>query len=423
MKIAIIGAGFVGLTAAYKLKNSGYDVTVFEKEKIPGGLAVGFCKPNWEWSLENHYHHIFTSDTYIQNLAKEVGVRTLFKRPKSKSLVGEKIYPLDSPGDVLLFPKLALLERIRMGLVLAFLKFNPIWKPMEKISATDWLKKYMGERAYSLLWEPLLQAKFGKFKKEIPLSWFWARIKKRSSFLGYPVGGFQNLAEKIVEKTEEKGGKFYFNSPVKEITREKNKIKVSFLNGEDFFDKVIVTTPSSLFVKIVKKLPESYIKSLEKLKMLSALNLVLILKKPFFNDNTYWLNICNKEFPFLSIVEHTNFINPSHYINQHLIYIGNYLPIDHPYFKLSPEQLLKIYTPYLKKINPNFELCILNFELFSAPFAQPIISLNYSKIVPPFETPLENIYLANMQQVYPWDRGTNYAVEMGERIAKIVIKC
>lgn len=124
----------------------------------------------------------------------------------------------------------------------------------------------------------------------------------------------------------------------------------------------------------------------------------------------------------MAVVEHTNFMDKKYYNNEHIVYLGNYLPHDHPYMKMTKHELLKTYTPYLKKINPNFELCILNFELFKVPFAQPIIPLNYSKIIPPFETPLKNVYLANIQQVYPWDRGTNYAVELGEKVAKLITK-
>ena len=122
----------------------------------------------------------------------------------------------------------------------------------------------------------------------------------------------------------------------------------------------------------------------------------------------------------MAIVEHTNFMDKKYYNNERIVYLGNYLPNDHPYMQMSKHELLKTYTPYLKRINPNFELCILNFELFKVPFAQPIIPLNYSRIIPPFETPLKNVYLSNIQQVYPWDRGTNYAVELGEKVARLI---
>ena len=156
------------------------------------------------------------------------------------------------------------------------------------------------------------------------------------------------------------------------------------------------------------------------LKGLGAINLILRLKKPFLEDGTYWLNICDKKSPIMAIVEHTNFMDKKYYNNEHIVYLGNYLPHDHPYMKMQADELLRVYDPYLKKINKNYQLSILNYQLFTVPFAQPIIPLNYSKIIPPFETPMKNVYLANIQQVYPWDRGTNYAVELGEKVAKLI---
>ena len=124
----------------------------------------------------------------------------------------------------------------------------------------------------------------------------------------------------------------------------------------------------------------------------------------------------------MAVVEHTNFMDKKYYNNEHLVYIGNYVSQDHPYMKMDTNELLKIYSSYLRKINPNFQSSIINTQVFKAPFAQPIITTNYSKIIPPFETPLKNVFLANIQQVYPWDRGTNYAVQLGEKVAKLIDK-
>lgn len=420
MKIAVIGAGFTGLTAALELTKKDHKVTIFEKESLPGGLAMGFKQKDWDWHLEKHYHHLFTSDWAARNLAQEVEVKIFYKRPKTKSLIKDVFYSLDSAFDVLKFNQLSPVKRIRMGTVLAYLKITPFWQPMEKISTSSYLKKMMGDEPYKILWKPLLAAKFGEYKDKIPLSWFWARIKKRSAKLGYPEGGFQNLADSIKNKIENLGGKFYFKTEVKEIKTESDKIRISSLNNLniELFDKVIVTIPSSSFVKITPSLPNEYQQKLLNLKMLGALNLVLILKEPFLSDGTYWLNITNREFPFLAIVEHTNFVDQKYYNNQHIVYIGNYLPPGHPYMEMTAGELLAIYDPYLRKINPNYILNATAHTLFKDPFAQPVVTLDYSKKIPSYITPLKSVYLANMQQIYPWDRGTNYSVELGKKIAE-----
>ena len=191
-------------------------------------------------------------------------------------------------------------------------------------------------------------------------------------------------------------------------------------NGK--YDAVIVTLPSFFFLNIARDLPENYREQLMSLKGLGAINLVLRLKKPFLTDGTYWLSICEKNAPIMAIVEHTNFMDKVNYNGECIVYLGNYLPAGHPYFSMDKEQLLEEYTPFLKKINKDILKNIIGYEVFKVPFAQPIIPTNYSKKVPPFKTPIPNVLLANIQQVYPWDRGTNYAIELGKKVAEIMLK-
>lgn len=420
MKIAIVGAGFTGLSCAYELGKLGHKVTVFEKDPEPGGLAIGFKNKSWNWTLEKHYHHWFANDSSVLNLAREVNYKIEIKRPKTSVLMNNKIYQLDSPIHVLKFPLLELVDKLRMSLILALLKFNPIWKPLEKFKAHNFLVSFMGEKSYEMIWEPQMINKFGHYYKSISLAWFWARIRKRTSSLVYPEGGFLKFANHLVKVSEKKGVKFYFNTQVDEIKNGKEKTEILYNSHLEEFDKVVVTLPSFFFTKLIKNLPQEYLEKLLSLKGLGAINLVLRLNKSFLNEGTYWLSICEKNAPIMAIVEHTNFMNKKYYNNEHLVYLGNYLPSDHEYFKFNKGDLFKTYLPLLKKINPGFEKNLIGIEIFKVPFAQPIIPINYSQQIPDFKTPLLNVFLANIQQVYPWDRGTNYAVELGQKVAKYV---
>nr|MBI5455635.1 FAD-dependent oxidoreductase [Candidatus Levybacteria bacterium] len=427
MKIAIIGAGFTGLSAAFELVKKNHDVSVFEKDLKPGGLAIGYQGRGWEWSLEKHYHHWFTNDNSILNLAKEINYEIIINRPKTSVFIKNNIYQLDSPTTVLRFPLLSFFERLKMSTVIGLLKYDPFWKPLEKYKASVMLPKFMGKKSYEMIWKPLFINKFGSFADDVSLAWFWARIKKRTPSLAYPKGGFLNFATGLVEEIEKLGGKIYFNTEIPELSsKEKPQIKFRRVGNSKLkienFDAIIVTIPSFLFLKIATGLPREYKEALGKLKSLGATNLILRLNKPFFNDSTYWLSVCDKNAPVMAIVEHTNFMDKKNYNNEHLVYLGNYKSIDDDYFKMTKKQMLKKIDPYLKKINPEYKKSIINYELFKAPFAQPIIPVNYSKILPPFITPLNNVYLANIEQVYPWDRGTNYAVELGNKVAKLIIK-
>ena len=423
MKVGIIGAGFTGLAAAYRLASKGVAVTIFEKEIKPGGLAIGFKDKNWKWALEKHYHHLFTSDWAIRKLAKEIKHPILFKRPITSSLVGGKIYQLDSALSLLKFDRLSFLERIRTGAILAYFKFTPFWKNLEKVTAAKLLRKTMGKASWKILWDPLFSAKFGKEKNKISATWFWARIKKRSPKLGYPVGGFERLANNLSKQIIKLGGEIYYETTVSKIYSKNKKICVGLKDKKSFeFDKVICTLPTPFFLEVTRGLSPSYKKRLKQFRGLGAVNMVLSLKDKFLKDGTYWLSIHDSNFPFLAIVEHTNFVNPGFYGNDRLIYIGNYLEPSHEYFRKNEKELIEEFLPYLKRVNPFFKKSsIRKARLFKAPFAQPIIPLNYSKKMPQTETSIPGLYLVNIQQVYPWDRGTNYAVELGEKVAEEIL--
>lgn len=427
MKLGIIGAGFTGLSAAYELQKQGHTVTVIEKDAQPGGLAIGYKEKDWDWSLEKHYHHWFTNDNFVINLAKEIDHHVIIKRPKTSVFLNNHLYQLDSPLAILKFPKLPLLDKLRMSVVLAFLRFDPWWRPLEKINAISFLQKTMGKKAFSLLWEPQLRNKMGKYADEISLVWFWTRINKRTPSLAYPEGGFLAFAKHLAEVISKKKGTILYQTETLAITDNDNTTTVTVKNKsgnlrELTFDKVIVTLPSYLFLKITPQLPEDYKSRLVKLRGLGASNMVVRLTKQFMLDDTYWLSICEKNSPVMVVVEHTNLMDKKHYNNEHLIYIGNYLEAKSNEFSLDKKELLKKYDSILKKINPDYQEAIIDFEVFRAPFAQPIVPTNYSKLLPSFTTPLPHVFLANIEQVYPWDRGTNYAVELGQKIASIVTR-
>jgi protoporphyrinogen oxidase len=426
MKIGIIGAGFTGLSAGYDLQKKGHAVEIFEKDATPGGLAIGHKHSEWEWTLEHHYHHWFTNDDAVIGLAKEINHPVVVKRPKTSVFINKKIFQLDSPLKLLTFPKLSLIQRIRMASVFALLfKINPFWKLLENIRITTTLPKLIGKKSYQLIWEPQIKNKLGKYADQISLVWFWARIKKRTTSLAYPEKGFLPFAQTLTRKFKAMDGVIHFNTETIEITQKQKDVYIRIRkNGKistKKFDKVIVTLPTQIFTKITPDLPHEYLQNLAKLEGLAATNMVIRLKKQFLKDNTYWLSICKNNSEVMVIVEHTNFMHPKHYNNEHIIYIGNYMPITDKRYQESKEMLLKKYHSILFSINPKYKEHIIDYDLFRAPFAQPIVPANYSKKIPSSQTPLSNVLLANMQQVYPWDRGTNYAVELGRNIAKKII--
>ncbi len=408
-KIAIIGAGLTGLASAVRLVDQGYQVTVFEANENAGGLASGFKRPDWEWSLESFYHHIFTSDTEVINLAEKVGARVIFKKPLTSSFFHQREVQLDSPISLLKFSGISWWARLRMGLGLAILKVIPNGLFLEKYNAVDFLPGLLGKEGYQVIWEKLLKAKFGPFVKQVNMAWYWSRVAKRSQRLGYFEGGFQNLVEMSVKYLEAKGGKVLLKRKINKITQNNNGVLV---DGEKF-DKVVMTVPATIMKKMITgvEFPE--------IDYLWGQTLVLETTQKLMKS--YWLNILEENWPFLVMVEHTNFMNKARYGDKRLLYLGNYLPSGHPQLKMTKEQLLKLYSPFIKKINKNFKVReIQNIFLFREPYAQPVFPVNYSKKLPEMRSEINGVYLANMSMVYPFDRGTNYAVKMGREVAEMV---
>ncbi len=420
--VGIIGAGISGLAAAHDLRKAGAKVTLFEEQNHPGGLASGFQAKGWDWPLERFYHHIFTSDKAILQLASELDVRDdwFFPRPITAMWYGDRAYPFDSVLRFLQFPHLSWPAKIRMGLVLAYLRYTRNWRRLEQMKADAWLSKMMGPDAYNLLWRPLLVGKMGPYYQDVNLAWFWARIAKRSPALGYFRGGFQSFVDVLAQRVQALGGTLHTNRPVTAINRQSNGHLQVVSNGQTFtFDQVLATVSPRVFGKLCGDLPDSYRQKLQGLTSMGAIVVVLTLSHQITPDS-YWINLPKSAgFPFLAFVEHTNYIGAEHYGGDHIVYLGDYLEKEHPYFKMDDQALLDHFLPTLTRFNPDFDPAwVRHFWVFRERYAQPVPPVNYSQQIPALKTPLPGLYFASMSQVYPWDRGTNYAVAIGRLVAK-----
>jgi protoporphyrinogen oxidase len=431
-RIAIIGGGIAGLSAAYDLTRSTAhqaEVTVYEGSQQLGGLAAGFkgC-PEWEWPLEHFYHHLFTNDDDIIGLTKEIGLEHLLDvhRPTTVMHIQGENHPFDSPLRLLLFSKLSLINRLRMGVVLAYLKYHPRppWQAFDKIVADEWLARQMGKSGYEMVWRPMLQGKFGPYFDQVNLAWFWARIYKRTPRLAYYRGGFQSFVDGLAARVRAQGTTVETGVRVQGIHHMATGFRVEFADRPAAeFDKVISTVSPGLMERMAPDLPESYLGQLRKLVSIGAVVLTVALDRPLM-QGAYWVNLPKRDgFPFLALVEHTNMIDPSHYAGDHLLYLGDYLPPDHRFFDMSATELLAEFSPYLARINPAFQPSwVTGAWLHAAKYAQPVPPVGYAQMIPDIRTPLAGLYFASMSQVYPWDRGTNYAVEIGRRVAGMVLQ-
>ncbi len=426
MRIGIIGGGPAGLSAAYDLGRAGHQVTVFEAEPNVGGLASGFKAPHWAWTLEKFYHHWFASDAAILGLIKELGWSgdVLFPRPVTAMYHDGKFYAFDSALAVLRFPGISFADRLRCGTIAAYLRLTPRWQPLERITADEWLRKWLGTRAYESLWKPMLVGKFGEQNLPVVnMAWFWARIHARTPRLGTFRGGFQAFMDKLAGVITAQGTAMRLSTPVRGIKKSReHSLLIETAQGAENFDVVISTSSPALMARIAPDLPEDYAAKLRALKSLGAVVLVLALDRQL-TERIYWYNLPKDAgFPFLAMVEHTNYMSPEHYGGDHIIYCGDYLQPEHEYFRLSKEELLERFLPALQRFNSRFDRgWVKSSWVWKAAYAQPVPPVNHSHNIPSLRTPVPGLYFASMSQVYPWDRGTNFAVEIGRKVAKMAV--
>ncbi|MCS6827664.1 MAG: NAD(P)/FAD-dependent oxidoreductase [Caldilinea sp.] len=431
VRIAIVGGGVTGLTAAYDLTCATlarrFDVTLFESASYLGGLAAGFKgRPEWDWPLEHFYHHLFLSDRAILALLDEIGFRHALKtyRPNTAIHTQGRNYPLDSVSRVLRFPLIPFLDRLRMGLVIGYLRYHPArpWRRFDKIAADAWLRRWMGDRAYEAAWEFQLQGKFGEHYREVNLAWFWARVVARTPRLAYFDGGFQAFIDHLAQRARRQGAIIQTGCAVTGVHPRSDGGYDVIVNGQaERFDRVLCTVSPGLMQRLTPQLPATYLGQLARLKSLGAVVLTVALDRKLTQD-MYWISLPKREgIPFLALVEHTNMIDPVHYAGDHLLYLGDYLPADHRYFELSAAELLDEFAPHLVKFNPAFRRkWITGAWVHKAKYAQPVPPVGYLEMIPALRTPLPGLYFASMSQVYPWDRGTNYAVELGRKAAALI---
>lgn len=416
-RYAVLGAGALGLTLALRLAQGGDNVVVFERESAPGGLAAGF--PLGNAHLEKFYHHLFRTDHDAIRLIQEVGLgdRLMWKRPLTTVLRGDHIWSMDSAPSVLRFSPLSLSDRLRLGACLAYLRLQPDFRSLSGYTASRWIRRWMGDAAYEALWQPLLMAKFGHWHDRIAMPWFWARVHYRTASLGYLRGGFQQLYDTLAHRLVALGSELRLSTEVKEVAPDGNHLRVSTDQREDAFDGVISTLPPRLTLRLVAALPESYRERYGEVAALGAMSLILSLRRRL--TDSYWLNLNDPDFPFQPVVEHTNMMPVDDYGGRHIVYFGNYLPTEDELFAKSKEEVIQEFLPAIARLNPDFSTSwIADSWLFRAPFAQPIVTTDYVRRIPPHRTPLAGLILANMFQVYPQDRGQNYSIRLANEVVR-----
>jgi len=388
-KILVVGGGITGLVAAYRLLQKKYQVTLVEKNESLGGL-LGSFKINNTY-LEKTYHHIFKTDKEIIALIKELGLEKKLKWHESKTALFYEgtIYPFAGAIDLLKFKPLNLIDKLRLGLVKIYLEKENNWQKFEDVLAYRWMKKWCGSNAYKVVWEPLLKGKFNNRYRDVSMAWMWARIHTRANssedgkeLLGYMEGGFQLIIDELEKRIKKMGGIIKKNCELRITNYELKK-----------YDKVISTAP------------------LDKVDYLGAVTMVFTSKQNL--SPYYWHNINDLNSPFLAFIQHSNLMGKKNY-GTNVYYLGTYG---------DSEQNIEGWFKYLKNIFPEFEEKLVDRKwIFRFKHAQHIVDTNYQLRIKNYKSKNSKIIYANFAQIYPEDRGVNFAVREGKRAADAILQ-
>jgi protoporphyrinogen oxidase len=446
VRVAVIGAGVAGLTAAYRLVQRGHVPDVYERWPGLGGQAATLDVGDGHL-IERYYHHWFTSDRHIVELCEELGIGDQIEwRESSVGMFAEgEAHPFTTPMDLLRFSPMSPLARVRMGAAVVWLqRRHPTVDPFHDMTARDWVRRAMGPQAWDKVWGPLLRGKYGERADDIAMAWLWGKLttrrqikgeEARKELLGYPGQSFEPLYAELQRRIEDGGGRVLIDRPAARLAAADGDgflvtggAADSFRRGHDprefeaggepeRYDAAIATVPSDIFEQMLDpslagSVGEEYLDRVRRTEYQAALCLVLELDRRF--GRFYWLNVADPELPFIGLIEHTNFIEPERYGGRRFLYVANYVAQDDRLLTLSPDELLEEYTPGLRRVNPDFSAGWVKQKwMFREPAAQPIVPAGYVHRIPPLRTPVDGLVLANTTQIYPEDRGTNYSVRLG----------
>lgn len=410
----MIGGGLAGLSAAYFLSAYREEVILLEEEKDLGGLASSYARG---YFIEKFYHHIFSSDVFIQQIIKELGLleKLEWRTASIGYYIDGKIHRLNTPLEILRFKYLSFFDKVL--LVRAVLSARQLKDPFvfDDVPATRWVIEKTNRSVYENFFEPLFKGKFGSYS-DISAAWLLSRIKLRSNRtfkgerLGYLRGGFQQLIDKMAEKIESRGCEMRRGCEVKRLVIENNKVEgVETTEGFIASDNVIITTPS-----LSKAL------SIDKIRYQCTICALFGMERSLMED-IYWLNI-KADVPFGAIIEHTNLIPRADY-GENSFYVVSYLQEKDQIWKKSDKEIVDLYLEGIEKMFPDFHSEDVKWwELARGRFTAPVYELGYKNKIIPYSSHVEGLYFAGMfsSPNYP-ERSMNGSIKAGFECAKEVI--
>lgn len=425
-KVAVIGGGFTGLACATALKKRGADVSLFEKNPTLGGLAAGFREPGWSSTLEFYYHHWFKSDAFVSQFASEWGCEAglVFHRPTTViETLSHGFVQLDSPLSLLLYPELSLADKLRMGVCLAYLRSTRNWESFDLQTARQWCERFMGKAGFAAIWQPLLEGKFGTtHASAVNMAWLWARLACRTPQLGTFKGGFSCYVDAAEKWLQSHGVKIQKESSNLSVQKLDPGWKVTCQGVSDTFTDVVVAASPGTFAQLCEPYAPGYCAQFKTKASLGVQVVILSLKRKL--GRHYWYSLRKTpEQLFLALIEHTNFVPVEEFNGENLVYLANYVDTESAEWALSDSDLVKYAVRTCARVKGDVgENDIFRSWVFREKYAQPVVGVGAKAKTPSIRMDeCQGLYHASMAHVYPWDRGTNFALELGQNTAELVL--
>lgn len=419
--VAVIGAGAMGLAAAYHLAMAGHTVEVFEADRVAGGMAAHLDLGGL--SIERFYHFVCKADRPTFDLLNEIGLKDAMRwTPTSMGYFYKgQLFPWGDPISLLTFPHLGLISKIRYGLMAFLATKRSDWSKLDKITAEKWLKDWCGPQGWNVLWEKLFALKFFEHSDKVSAAWMWTRLKRigtsrRNLFqeeLGYIEGGSEALVKRLVDRIEAMGGRVHLAAAVSEVHIEDGTVAGLTAGGtRRAFTHVISTMPLPLIPKLIPGLPAATKQAYARLENIGVVCVVHKLKRSVTKH--FWVNINDPSIEIPGIVEFSN-LRP---VDAHVVYVPYYMPVTHPKFALSDAALIAESFGYLKRINPALkDDDLITSAIGRLKYAQPICPPGFLDLLPPIESEIRGLQIADTSSYYPEDRGISEGVRVAREMA------
>jgi protoporphyrinogen oxidase len=430
-RVVVIGGGLSGLAASYDLAQAGHSVTLLEAASDFGGLASSFRLEGHP--IERFYHFICRGDADLLTLVGELGLarKLQWHRTNTAFFYEGRLYPFGTPIDLLRFSAVPWLQRIRFGLHILRSRLRSQWRWLDQLPAKPWLIESIGERAYDVIWHPLLKVKFGDYHDKISAAWIWHRIwrvatSRRSMFEQEMFGCLEYGTATIVDPLVS----WLRSNPHVElrtgvrvqplVLRDGGVAEVRAGDLAIPCDAVISTVALPALDRLVPDQTDRYFERIRKVDYIGVVCMLLSLREPF--GANFWTNINDHRISFNGVIEQTALNKNLRRLGLNVLYVPFYLPTSEPRYSASAEELFAEYSPMLSIVNPRFSAAwVKEYHVFRTPYAQPIFTTHFIDLMPEHQTPIRGLYVTDSTQFYPEDRTISQAIRQGRKVAAMII--